>query len=137
MKHRLRITIMILATALVVAGSTTGMSRAVAEAAAPAAAPRGCYSKYFCTWSGLNFVGSGPWNIGPVPSGACRALDPYASAYNNSRSWARVWEWTEDTNDGTRCGGRSMLIAPGHRAARFCDPAPGKGCFSAEGLGGR
>jgi hypothetical protein len=72
-----------------------------------------------------------------VPSGQCRAIAPSASAYNHSRRWARVWEWTEDRKDGRRCGGRSMVIAPGRRAARFCDPAPGKGCFAAEGLGGR
>jgi hypothetical protein len=133
MHNWMRITLMLLATALVAAGSTPGALRAVAEAAAPP----GCYATYVCTWSGINFVGSGPWNIEPVPSGQCRAIDPSASAYNNSRRWARVWEWTEDRKDGRRCGGRSMVIAPGHRAARFCDPAPGKGCFAAEGLGGR
>lgn len=70
-----------------------------------------------------------------MPPGQCRKIaDPgsgYASGYNRTTVYQRVWEYTwEDPGDGTRCGGASQLIAPGQAIPDFA-------ILPARGLGGR
>jgi hypothetical protein len=106
-------------------GGGTGTASAASVATA---APPGCYSTYVCYWSGSDYTGT-LWNTNPVPSGQCRSLTHAYSAYNNSRSSARFWEYSRRTPSGvTVCEGRNKLLAPGQSTGNLG--------FDAHGLGG-